>query len=201
MDKRGKIRQAILDEALKLFSAKGYEGLTTRELQGAVGITTPTLYYYYKNKEGIFDAVCRINYELLNSIISENAVYKPKPEVYFEDVFLTLAKLTEAYFKFAKENEAFFRLTLANLSMPSSAKAYAIVKKYHFTQFDMIGNMFKEMAKAHGNLRGKSKTLSWSYIGTVNSYISLFLSGISGLSLNEKTVKELVHQFMHGIHA
>jgi len=57
------------------------------------------------------------------------------------------------------------------------------------------------MAKTHGNLRGKGKTLAWSFIGTINAYISLYLSGDAGHELNKKTIKELVHQFMHGIYA
>ena len=201
MDERGKIRQRILTRAMELFSAKGYEGVSVEELTKASGITKPTLYYYFKSKLGVFDAVCQSNYSNLNSIISENAVYKPNPQVYFEDIFLTLAKLTSAYFSFSSKNEAFFRITLVNMSMPRSSKLYSIVKKYHFTQFDIIENMFRDMAKTHGNLKGKSKTLSWSYIGTVSSYISLFLSGMAKGALNEKSVKELVHQFMHGIYA
>ena len=201
MDEKGKVRQRILARALELFSAKGYEGVSVEELTKASGITKPTLYYYFKSKLGVFDAVCQVNYAQLNSIISENAVYKPNPEVYFEDIFLTLAKLTSAYFSFSSANEAFFRISLVNMSMPRSSRLYNIVKKYHFTQFDIIENMFRDMAKTHGNLRGKSKALSWSYIGTVSSYISLFLSGMAKGALNEKSVKELVHQFMHGIHA
>ncbi len=70
--------------------------------------------------------------------------------------------------------------------MPSSSAVYKIVEKYHFTQFDIIDNMFKSMSKGHGNLKGKSKTLTWSFIGTINSYISLSFNGVSGLVLNEK---------------
>ncbi|MCL2070264.1 MAG: TetR/AcrR family transcriptional regulator [Treponema sp.] len=201
MDERGKVRQRILVKALELFSEKGYEGVSVEELTKASDITKPTLYYYFKSKLGVFDAVCQSNYAQLNSIISENTVYKPNPQVYFEDIFLTLTKLTSAYFSFSNKNEAFYRITLVNMSMPRSSGLYSIVKKYHFTQFDIIENMFRDMAKTHGNLRGKAKALSWSYIGTVSSYISLFLSGMGKGAMNEKSVKELVHQFMHGIYA
>jgi len=80
--------------------------------------------------------------------------------------------------------------------MPASSGVFEIVKKYHFTQFGVIESMFRSMAKTHGNLRGKGKTLSWSFIGTINSYISLYLSGGAGQELHKKDVKELVHQFM-----
>jgi len=201
MDEKGVVKQTILDKSLKLFSAKGYDGVSVSELTEAAGITKPTLYYYFGSKEGVFEAVCQSHYTQLNALITENAVYNPKPQSYSEDIFLTLTKVTHVFFSFAKENELFYRIVLANLSMPSSSEVFEIVKKYHFKQFEVIESMFRSMAKAHGNLKGKGKTLAWSFIGTINAYISLYLSRGTGQTLNDKTVKELVHQFMHGIYA
>ncbi len=188
-------------QALKLFSAKGYEGVSVNELTEAAGITKPTLYYYFGSKEGLFEAVSQLHYSRLNSIIKENAVYRPNPEVYEEDIFKVLSNVTKAYFSFARENETFYRCILAHLSMPRSSEVFKIVEKYHFIQFSVIDTMFKSMAKAHGNLKGKTKTLAWSFIGIINSYIGLHFSGFAVQELNEKNIKELVHQFMHGIHA
>jgi AcrR family transcriptional regulator len=194
-------KRTIIAKALELFSIKGYEGVSVSELTEAAGITKPTLYYYFGSREGLFEAVCQSHYTRLNAIITENSVYKSVPKSYNEDIYFTLTKVTTAYFSFARSNEAFFRITLANLSMPSSSAVFKIVEKYHFIQFEIIDSMFRNMAKVHGNLKGKGKTLTWSFIGTINSYISLGFSGIAGHTLNDKTVKELVHQFMHGIYA
>ena len=201
MEETSEVKQIIMIKALGLFAAKGYEAVSVSELTEAAGITKPTLYYYFGSKEGVFEAVAQSNYGWLNAIISESAVYNPKPQSYFEDIYLTLSKLVSVYFSFAMENRDFYRIILANSSMPPSSSVYDIVRKYHFIQFDIIDGMFRGMAKVHGNLKGKSKTLSWSLIGTVNSYIGLYFSEIAGNALNNKTVKELVHQFMHGIYA
>ena len=160
----GDVKQTIMERALELFSAKGYEGVSVSELTEAAGITKPTLYYYFKSKEGLFDAVCKSHYEQLNKRVAETAMYNPKPENYYEDIYLTLTKVIDAYFTFARTNEAFYRITLANLSMPSSSAVFNIAEKYHFTQFEVIDSMFQNMAKAHGNLKGKSKTLTWSFL-------------------------------------
>ena len=201
MDEKSNVKQTIMTKALELFSAKGYEGVSVSEITAAAGITKPTLYYYFGSKEGLYEAVCQLYYTQLNELITENAVYKPNTGVYKEDIYLTLTNVTTAYFSFARANEAFFRITLANLSMPSSSAVFRIVEKYHFMQFGVIENMFRNMAKVHGNLKGKSKTFTWSFIGTINSYISLSFSGISGQVLNNKAVEEIVHQFMHGIYS
>jgi len=201
MHEKGNVKQTILEKALDLFSVKGYEGVSVSELTEAAGITKPTLYYYFNSKEGLFDTVCHIYYAKLNKLVAENAEYKSNPKNYYEDIHYTLSKLTKAYFEFARENEAFFRIMLTNLSMPPSSAVYKIVEKYHFEQFDIIKNTFNKMSKGHGNLKGKSETLTWSFIGIINSYIALYFYGVSGLKLDEKAVKELVHQFMHGIYS
>jgi len=201
VDEKNTAKETILNKALELFSEKGYEGVSVSELAEAAGITKPTLYYYFGSKEGVFETVCQTNYAKLNASVTQNAVYNPNPKSYYEDIYLTLTRVTSAYFTFARTNEAFFRITLANLSMPPSSPVFAVVQKYHFTQFDIIDAMFQNMAKGHGNLKGKGKTLSWSFIGTINSYIGLYFSGVSGQKLNDKTADELVHQFMHGIYA
>lgn len=49
--------QRISDAALELFSLKGYEATSVREICDLARITKPTLYYFYKNKEGVYRAL------------------------------------------------------------------------------------------------------------------------------------------------
>lgn len=44
----------LLVSALTLFSQKGYEGTTIREIIESAGVTRPVLYYYFANKEDLF---------------------------------------------------------------------------------------------------------------------------------------------------
>jgi hypothetical protein len=41
-------REAILTEAKKLFSVKGYRGTTLQDLTSSFGVSRPSIYYYYK---------------------------------------------------------------------------------------------------------------------------------------------------------
>lgn len=47
-------QQRLLEAALTLFSRKGYAATSVRELVEAAGVTKPVLYYYFKNKEGLY---------------------------------------------------------------------------------------------------------------------------------------------------
>ena len=44
----------ILMAAANLFANKGYAGTAVREIVDAAGVTKPTLYYYFKNKEDLY---------------------------------------------------------------------------------------------------------------------------------------------------
>lgn len=47
----------ILQKALGLFSEKGYDATSVREICEAAGITKPTLYHFYGSKEGVYRAI------------------------------------------------------------------------------------------------------------------------------------------------
>ena len=50
-------KEKILDEALTLFSEKGYANVYVGDIADRVGIKAPSLYKHYKNKKAIFDAI------------------------------------------------------------------------------------------------------------------------------------------------
>jgi AcrR family transcriptional regulator len=47
----------ILQQALELFSKKGYDATSVREVCEAAGITKPTLYHFFGSKEGVYRAL------------------------------------------------------------------------------------------------------------------------------------------------
>jgi AcrR family transcriptional regulator len=50
-------RDRILDVALELFTAKGYDATSMREVAEQLGITKPALYYHFDSKEDIVRAL------------------------------------------------------------------------------------------------------------------------------------------------
>lgn len=50
-------KKEILDVAEELFAAKGYDGTSTTDILEQVGIARGTLYYHFKSKEEILDAL------------------------------------------------------------------------------------------------------------------------------------------------
>ena len=50
-------KHKILDEALTLFSEKGFANVFVNDIAERVGIKAPSLYKHYKSKQAIFDAI------------------------------------------------------------------------------------------------------------------------------------------------
>lgn len=68
-------KEKIMLEALNLFSVRGYEAVSVRDIARAVGIKESSLYNHFKNKQDIFD-----------TILSE---YSKRIEEYFYQMQLT----------------------------------------------------------------------------------------------------------------
>lgn len=61
-------RNEILDVAERLFSQKGFEGTSTNEILEEIGIARGTLYYHFKSKEDIMNALIeRYNKRILSA--------------------------------------------------------------------------------------------------------------------------------------
>lgn len=50
-------RRRILDAAIEIFAADGYEGAATRTLAEQAGVNLPAIQYYFGSKEGLYRAV------------------------------------------------------------------------------------------------------------------------------------------------
>lgn len=61
-------KQKILNEALTLFSEKGYSSVYVGDIADAVGIKAPSLYKHYKNKQEIFDSCVKVFSERMEDI-------------------------------------------------------------------------------------------------------------------------------------
>ena len=50
-------KEHILDEATRLFARQGYDRVTVRDIAAATGLSMPTLYHYFGDKENLYREV------------------------------------------------------------------------------------------------------------------------------------------------
>ena len=69
-DEKG-ARARLLEAATALFAEKGYASTYVREIVTRAGVTKPVLYYYFKNKGGLFCSILDSAVELQKAILGE----------------------------------------------------------------------------------------------------------------------------------
>ena len=66
-----KAKALLIKAATSLFAEKGYASTSVREIVERAGVTKPVLYYYFKNKEGIFIAALDEAYSQLEALLAQ----------------------------------------------------------------------------------------------------------------------------------
>ena len=184
-------REHILDQALALFAARGYDAVGVQQVVEAAGLTKPTLYHYFGSKKGLFEALMEERSGPLLEAAKAAAVYQ-------KNVTLTITRLTAAYFKFAMDHREFYRLLLSTWFAPPSSEIGPVIRTIQERQHRVFAEMFHLAAADHGNMRGRHERYALSLRGLIDTYIGLWLQG--GCDLGDHGVLfDVVHQFMHGI--
>lgn len=187
----------ILSQALMLFSARGYEAVGVQELCDASGITKPTLYYYFGNKEGLLRALIAKYSGPFHETLKQASHYEANPRQYEKDVFPTLQNLANSFFNFANQNEAYYRLHLSFVFSPQESTPNTLIREINVKQYKIIEEVFQKISAVHKNMKGKERRYSITFIGMLNSFITLVFNGYETFS--ERKTNELIKQFMHGI--
>ena len=104
----------ILNRALKLFSSKGYEATSVREICKASGLTKPTLYHFCGSKEGVYRALVEgALHEFRADLLADLARPGSCPE--------RLRGMARRYFAYAEERRDLARFLMALIHNPGSA--------------------------------------------------------------------------------
>lgn len=185
-------RAHLLDKALALFAARGYDGVGVQEIVESAGVTKPTLYHYFNSKRGLLEALLAERFTPLDAELDRAAGFQG-------DLVLTLERTARAYFQFGLREPVFYRLTLSLYFASPESEACLVYQPHGDRQQARLEKLFACAAEAHGNLRGRQRAYAASFNGMVNTYIGLFLNG--QCRLDDELVYRSVHQFMYGIFA
>lgn len=106
----------ILNKALELFSSKGYEATSVREICEASGLTKPTLYHFFGSKEGVYRALVE---GALNEVHTDLLAELAGPG----DSHQRLRGMARRYLAYAQERRDLARFLMALIHNPGSAPA------------------------------------------------------------------------------
>lgn len=133
----------ILMEALQLFSSKGYDATSVREICEAADITKPTLYHFYGSKEGVYRALVDGTLEAFHA----NLVRDLEAEI---PVAEKLRRVARGYFDNARQNRELMRFILSLVHNPAGSAPRTDFPRFYE---EMVGRIAR--CVEHGVVAGE----------------------------------------------
>ena len=152
------VAERILVEAWGLFQNKGYRGVSMDEVCLHSGITKPTLYYYFQNKEVLFVHTMLRQLRGYRTIIERDAPL----EVRLRDLATALLQ----HFRVSVP------VMLRDMEHVREQRYHEIVNAAFYREF--LGPVVAAMEQGvtAGELRpGDGTFYAWAYLGLVNTFI------------------------------
>ncbi len=113
-DKKKKNKQAILDAAISLFSANGYENTSIENIARIAGVGKGTVYSYFQTKKDLIKGFCECELEKIHM----NLVNKSNQDAPILEQMLTIY-MTE--FHHVTQNREFGRIFMRESIFPSDS--------------------------------------------------------------------------------
>ena len=189
-------RERILETALELFYARGYDAVGVQEIAEKSGVTKPTLYYYFKSKYGLLEELLRSRGKPFLEALHQACVYRGA----LKD---TLCAAARTVADFAWKEPKFSILFVAQYYSARESEVYQAVRPLVVRLQKEIEGVFDAAADDLGNMHGRQRQFSLGFIGLVILYLIMKheTEETEGITVSEQEIEALVHQFMHGIYS
>ncbi len=90
-------KEAIIRHATALFSEKGYTSASMDELAQRCGLNKAMVFYYFKNKKGLYEAVMQSVLEEIYRVITEQNSAYDSPEAALRGFVFTYARYAQTH--------------------------------------------------------------------------------------------------------
>lgn len=172
-------RQRILDKALELFSAQGYDSVSVGEIAKAVGIKAPSLYNHFPSKQAIFDAIVEstaAQYEADTDQINIHVQNAARDIPVFTEITAdALFEKVRQIFEYSLHNEAISRfrrmMTIEQFRSPELAAFYS--RRYVERMLAYHAGIFRALIAAGEITAEDPDTLAMLYVSPVLTLIGI----------------------------
>lgn len=187
-------KETILKNSLDLFASEGYENIGVARIVEVSGVTKPTLYHHFGNKEGLLREIIEVHGKTLEEVFEKTLTYQG-------DVLGSIDQLVMHYVRYAKANPMFFLLYKQLYQSPIGSESYRIIKPFYETIYVRVKEFFVQVATHHTNLLGKEKWMSYSLLGLMDAYMLHHIKMDDMNQLTDDTCRQLAKQFLYGVFA
>lgn len=134
-------KQKILNEALTLFSEKGYRAVYVGDIADAVGIKAPSLYKHYKSKQEIFDSCVEVFSERMAHVRNQLQLPDtPNAEINYRTASMEMiVEIANNLFVFYLQDD-----------VAAKFRKMLMIERYHNSELNaLFENMFMDGAVRH----------------------------------------------------
>ena len=150
--------ERILQDGWELFQRKGYLGVTMDEICLSCGISKPTLYYYFKNKENLFVEVLLRRLQGFRMAVEQEG-----------DLVDRLACFAVVVFNSFQKDYSLLMRDLEHIKTPENVRR--VSDAFSIELFQPVSALM-QLAVESGQLSGDAKFLTHLFLGIIQSYIA-----------------------------
>ena len=162
------VRERLLTCATKLFTRKGYTGTTVREIVAAAKVTKPVLYYYFRNKEGIYLDLIRGTVGKFDALLDASRNQRGSATE-------RLLHLSDQVFSLFMEYIEVARLMYSIYYGPPQGAPFFDFDTYHIKFHDALRRLVKEGIRKGEFHKGNADNMMWAILGPINVAIEVRL--------------------------
>ena len=180
----------LLESALRLFSDKGYESTSIREIIEGAGVTRPVLYYYFVNKEDLYQRLVDTSFSEIAAqferIASREATCRERLVVFMQSAF-----------DYVENRPASIRLILQVFFAPPKQGPKLDKNRLWALRFKPLVKVM-EQGLASGELsHGDAASMAWAFCGIMDIHI-MTKTNLPEAHLTPELAEGLVSVFMEG---
>ncbi|HTL56289.1 MAG TPA: TetR/AcrR family transcriptional regulator [Candidatus Limnocylindrales bacterium] len=185
-------RAQLLLAALKSFANRGYAGTSVQEIVDAAQVSKPALYYYFKDKAGLFQALVDHAHDERLRLMQEAATHG-------ESTGEKLEEVVAAIFDFSLQHRELMRLAFATaFAAAGEAPGQTRCREKGRRNFEFLRSLI-EQGQRSGELSRDftADELTMGIYGHLNNYVMIRLL-VPDCPLNRQTAKRVVRLFLAG---
>src|SRR5579862_8416464 len=185
-------RQQILRAALKRFANAGYAATSVQQIVGDAKVSKPALYYHFRDKAGLFQA-------LVNQALDQRFEAIQQAAARAQNIRGQLVEILAALFDYFHKNRELTRLAFsAAFAAPGEVPHQVCYLDRRLRNLEFIHSLMKR-ARAAGELdkRFDSRDLAYGFYGQAHLYIVAHIL-MPNYRLNRAAAERIVDLFLGG---
>lgn len=186
------LKDKILAEATRLFVARGYNGISMREIAEALNVSKAALYYHYRNKQDLMIAILQDYLEEIDRLFLD-------PLSTERSARQRIRHMVEVIFSLPPERRAVIRLASQEMGQLDPQIRIQFGELYHQKFIGHIEAVLKA-GVVSGELRAMdTATATWILLGMM--YPFFYGEGLRSAVQTGPLIEQIVDLFLNGASA